>query len=133
MVTYYSLFSIQITRHSARASGLEREMFTTRGARDLSQQQQEHTTSHNILPNTKHDPKDVHLTNDTLISSLKGHQELNKLRSQAFQRRTSLEDLLKRTEAELNDLNVTEVGSGYNVDDSGSVLSGVSDFSSNYQ
>ena len=98
-------------------------MFTTRGTRDSQQKQ---------LTTSKHDSKDVHLTNDTLISSLKGHQELNKLRSQAFQRRTSLEDLLKRTEAELNDLNVTEA-SGYNDDDNVSVMSGVSNLSSNYQ
>ena len=96
-------------------------MFTTRGTRDSQQ-----------LTTSKHDSKDVHLTNDTLISSLKGHQELNKLRSQAFQRRTSLEDLLKRTEAELNDLNVTEA-SGYNDYDNVSVMSVVSNLSSNYQ
>ena len=121
----YFVNSPQITRHSARASGLEREMFTTRG-RDSSQQ----TGSQNILTNTKYDG-DIHQTNDTLISSLKVHHELNKLRSQTSQRRTSLEDLLKRTEAELKDLNVTEV-SGF-VDDNVSVLSGVSNLSSNYQ
>jgi len=44
---------------------------------------------------------------DALMRSLKGRTELNKLRSQASDRRNSLEELLRRTEAELKDLDIT--------------------------
>ena len=108
-------------------------MFTSRvGARPS----QHNTTSMMNLNHTnfnKHkEVSDIHQTNDTMIGSLKGHQELSKLRSQAFERRSSLENLLKRTEDELNDLNVTEdVTTSFN-DENLSLVSGISNLSSNY-
>ena len=88
--------------------------------------------------NSTNHNQDIHETSHTLIQSLKKQTELEKLRTQASDRRNSLEDLLKRTEAELKDLDMTGFSSlnttqqTENGGDNESLISGVSSFKTPY-
>eukprot|EP00111_Clytia_hemisphaerica_P017836 TCONS_00052733-protein len=125
----------ETARHSARASGLEREIFTNRSAIKSYNHKPTNQSNVSFHQNPTNHTQDIHETSNTLIQTLKKQTELDKLRSQASDRRNSLEDLLKRTEAELKDLDMTGFSNSLdttqqteNGADNESLISGVSSF-----